>query len=500
MDRKDKLQEIDAFTQEVEGAIDSLFNPSKKIEIDPVTNEIREVDTGGELPPDLSTDVDLQLNQSTQPDLNPTIEEIPLELEPEPEVVPHQAITDQQIWLYNIKEHIMTLEWEVTPKTIDVFAETLKEPQTDLPPNCIEIAELMAEALDVLKLAPAHLLSSILPALKLGFKALDGYITNTNAPQTQYDIETAISALKNVIKEGKDTAKIAATPPPTVEPPKAQSTADTANVVKGPATPPPTIDSQKLQTTANVVKEPEVTPKATAQAQHQQVANKKLIEAIKAHLEILKQISEKIIPLEMLIANRKGLKKLYELLHGIRLKLESESKNLSGLIGVDYTPVDIKRSLSQSEVTSFKETFSSQPRKIKAYPEAPEELFVAECATTKLAFLPEEVCCYFRTSPRMVKKAEKQGRFFLKFLKKWPWSKISKKVFGELAKLNEKELQTLDLPLKNVLSDTTSEYSNKKWGIILFKNNKGMAIFVDTKPQLVIPTKESQYKIVTIKN
>ncbi len=492
MDQKEKLNEIRVFTEEVEGTIDSLFNPAKKIEIDPVTNEVREV-----MPEPVDEEaVEFELESAPSVSDAPSAEEsdsveLDLTLELESEVDSSTETTaPPEEWLRKIQEHMMTLEWEVTPETIENFSHTLKEPITGLPEDIAVLPDLMVQALSILRSETDNSAGSVLPALKLGLQALEKYISDTDhETKAAHATEAAVKALKKIVSGGQDSRESES------ETTQAQETVQTAGAPSASDIQDHTADLVAADTPSLDLDEASLglTPASEGMG-----AGTTLAEDIMEHLEVLRKSTEKIAPVEALLAGREGLEKLYKLLHGLRTDLESERKKLCQAVGVDFVPVQVEKSAVHPQ--------QSAPAKAAGHEshvpvnEGPEQLFITHCDGVKVAFLPQEVCCHFKASSKMIKKSLKNGSFALAQLKKWPWSKISKLVSGELASLDDKALQKLTLPVKGFQGSEKASSGEKRWGIALFKNNRGAVLFVDDEPQLVAPSKDSESELITLES
>ena len=174
------------FTKEIEGTIDNLFNPTKKIVIDPLTNEIKEVeekelqleleeskeqsdnnqnkqakeenieqleidseDTSEELllvtDNQQTTEEAKNLNDNNEileiesKDLNKTNqenidEELEFELELENEEPQSNAILDSDTYvdekielIQKLEQVVLTVEWEITPKLVEEALKIVKQ-------------------------------------------------------------------------------------------------------------------------------------------------------------------------------------------------------------------------------------------------------------------------------------------------------------------------------------------------------------------------------------
>ncbi len=491
MDQEKKLDEINAFTEEVEGTIDSLFNPAKKIEIDPITNEVKEVTPtlSGEEAFELELEPEPVVPEASSDEAADSVElDLTLELESEQPSEGESSTALPKDWLSKLQEHMMTLEWEVTPESIDIFSNTIRESMDELPDEIAKISKLMDKALTKLKSSPEDLGGSILPALKLGLQALEASLNETEkGPASTHAAEAAIKALEKAVIEPKGDAE-------------AEMSADIGETEKLRHEAIPQEATMEEDESAELLELDAAAITAIPDGDSKKIG-RTVIPEIKEHLEVLKQSTEKIAPVEALLADRKGLEKLYKLLHGLRTTLESEREKLCHMVGAEFVPVKVEKpsrrgSEHASETNSHKE---SCPTSIDSA--EPEQLLMGTCAGNRVAFLPVEVCCQFKASSKMMKKAKKMGSFPLTMLKKWPWSKLSKMVSGELASLDNKALQKLALPIKEIGDqEQNPSLSKKEWGLVLFKNNKGAVVFLDDEPQLLSPSKDKDFDLVTIES
>jgi len=495
MNQEKKLDEISTFTKEVEGTIDSLFNPSKKIEIDPITNEVKEVD------PAISNEEALELQLEPEPvepetsTSEPAVdsEQVDLTLELETDEV---ITSKHKEWVRTLQEHMMTLEWEVTPESIDVFSQSLREIPDNLPEEISNLPKLMEKALINLKAAPSDLCASTLPALKLGLHALAIHIKDREHPDATRAVEEAVKALKQTahkhveepevvtVEEQDNRGKTHHELIPDVPIPNA---ANSKTAVEKKQNEFLELDAEDISSTTN--------EKTKLETEYQTIVTE-----VKEHLEVLRHSTEKIAPVEALLAGRKGLEKLYYLLNGLRTTLESERKKLTLLVGEDFVPVKIEKPLRPDGERVSTSMSQQETASVSGANAEYEQLLMGTCAGRQVAFLPQEVCCHFKLTPKMLKKIEKNGYFQLAMLKKWPWSKISKIVSGELATLGDKALQKLILPIKKISSPIGAPATGKTgWGVVLFKNNKGTVFFIDDEPQLMSPSKDTDFILITLK-
>jgi len=75
MSQQNKAEVTGNFTEDIEATIDDLFAPVKEIEIDPLTNEIREKNANAEetAKPDNVTDDSRDIEQDSEPSQEPLL-------------------------------------------------------------------------------------------------------------------------------------------------------------------------------------------------------------------------------------------------------------------------------------------------------------------------------------------------------------------------------------------------------------------------------------------
>ncbi|RUM89279.1 MAG: hypothetical protein DSZ23_03415, partial [Thermodesulfatator sp.] len=178
MKENNNIPETELFTAEIEDTIDDLFKPAKKIEIDPLTQEVKEVQPE---PEESSVEFELSSEDDSQPAMddasgntapadgqNPvqksseTLLELDLELELEDiDAQDNQhgkdddqprdesqgepvSISDK---LEQLKQQLFTIEWEVTEpqlhETLGLIKNLLNEPELNSSRQALSMMELM---------------------------------------------------------------------------------------------------------------------------------------------------------------------------------------------------------------------------------------------------------------------------------------------------------------------------------------------------------------------
>jgi len=105
-------KDFDFFSEEVESSIDSLFTAKRTIEIDPLTNQIKEIEAEASVQPEISSALE-----------KPAAKEEKAASKPET-IAPSEDI---RIFLEALKQAVLTFEWEITEKNIQSVKKYVDE-------------------------------------------------------------------------------------------------------------------------------------------------------------------------------------------------------------------------------------------------------------------------------------------------------------------------------------------------------------------------------------
>ncbi len=332
MDQIEKGPDPQYFTEDVEAAIDKLFNASRWIEIDPLTNKPREL-------PQSETDQELSFQTTGQE------EEHPEEIKPsdikvlESHSKAKNSTSDENFWeldsgleleeeeneAVNLEQQIsqldqmfLTLDWEVTRANLESAADILKTIQKSLglnPDNNFqELLDLMARVLEGMIEHPEKMPASGPRSLQKGLNTLR--LLMGNEMQNQEDREKLLRETKGELesaipKEGLDTSH------------EARQYVVLEDAIKE-------SDGRELEFEDTLEEQPEGTAPRPSEYDL-------LVSAIKSHIKVLDECISQILPVEDLFARTPGLEKLYHFQQKIKDRLEYQKKFLTRALVGDYS-------------------------------------------------------------------------------------------------------------------------------------------------------------------
>ncbi len=380
MGQSDKLPDTENFTREVEDVIDDLFAPSKTIEIDPLTNEIKEVDRAPERSPDelsLEPDTAVEKGEDVHPSENeaPAVEEetasstsgpvefdldLELELEPEPESGPESSVQqasgseaaekDSDGLLNQIQQAIWTLEWEVTEESVRNLKDMLKGldgSATSSDPGFGQVVSEMIQVLSDMERDAENVPTSAPVALKKGVEYLMASAAGESGPDKLRELfDHAVSELSAAFASQEEICESPASGPDTGE---QMETLDLEIEMEPESEPEP--ETKPEHESAG----PKVSGKAQAetmapvpagsgtlsQAQQRSSAGlsvetpgepeqipvreeKESSKILNEHLNTLRDCVRRIRPVEDLLARTRGMAKLQVFLGDLRTRLERQ--------------------------------------------------------------------------------------------------------------------------------------------------------------------------------
>ncbi len=508
MDSNSKKVDPNGFTKEVEEAIDDLFSPTKAIEIDPVTNEVREVEVapGGVQEEAFEVHWDLGLDEVfessgeeggpsekeeglvVEPEVDSTeaetegaaavseepggleldMEDLELELDMEDEQgVEATASTDGPSTLVDLEqrfnqlyEAVLALEWEVTSENIEALRQALegiREAFASVASGRGErLAEIFERVLEILSSSTERLHPSVPKLLQRGLEVT--LEMQKGAPLSDsLELDGVLEELEDVLAQEKSS------------------------------------EPQPVGEAVQVLAETEAAKSIQEGDEHSAA----LVQAVRVHLEVLDECIQKLRSLEDILLQTKGLEKLLRFNAWIHARLEGERTALQdALEGREYNPERISEIVNSTlsfvesaiQLSEVKEEASrlEETRESKSTQQPPpfSQLFVAELAGEATGFLPDEVCLSMPVSGKLLKSIQGLSQFPLAKLKKWPWSKLSSLVKGELANMGESALRSLSLPMvAREVSGDWDEFINPVL-VILYRDDKGGVVVVEGMPQL----------------
>ncbi|OCC16247.1 hypothetical protein DBT_0064 [Dissulfuribacter thermophilus] len=466
MPQKENIPDLEKFIKEIEDTIDSLFTPTKEIEIDPLTNEIKEVQRSREEKPstkkedktDLDEEITLELDEDdsvpletappTMPVIEPTIEDIRLEEEEEEKETSTQF--ESMVHQFNqLYQSLLTLEWEITKEDLTSAYEILKNIAQKIEDLASEDASFLVHSmLDIMRAVkedPDHACPNAPKALEKGLEALMAIVKDSHpiSHETEELIREAKEYMAFVRLEDK--------------PPKERLSTDSWD------------DKRVVEEICDVPILEEIKEKPFNQ------------ERLQAVLNDLAVCIEKIIPVQEVLSHHKKSQKLYKFLANIRSRLEGAIQVLTDELGLDFPEIRLSHTPPE-EVIIGEDTEIEPPKNI--FPPFKEIQLVTWQGRT-IGLIPEEVC-YIGHSRSIGQKISGQESIFnLSSLKKWPWSKIRPMLTGELSRLDESVLEAITLPvIKNPDAKEAPESDTPNLSLaLLYKDGKGCALIIEGVPQ-----------------
>ncbi len=392
-----KDQNEQEFHNELDDAIDNLFNPY----------------TNGE-----------QDNAAAEPEQAPVQAETteasePIAADSEPVTSPEQA--DE---FTKFEEILMTLEWEISQTNIDRARgalEGLKPLFDEEKTNTLaEIFSLMEQIFEAMSVAPQSVPTSAPKTLKEGLHALKAAHESDDMTLVEQTlIDPTLSELRSAVPQiPKDYSKgipQEAASAPAATPESAQATGEEA--------PQEVLDVELPG------------PNALA-------APKELLEVVNGHITILgKCIKKRIVPIENLFGKTPGYEKLHAIHAELRERLENQKQALINALG------------SAFEAGAVPPAHQSTSSPVSQGAPCP----VSTVATTSwngktIAVIPEQIA--FQGMPA---KTTNGPIFPLKHLCRWPWGKVSALVKGELASLDEATLKSTSVGLASGQEGLTAD-------------------------------------------
>ena len=473
----------DDFSSKIADAVDNLFNPVRQIEIDPATNEVREVG-GGILPKEEDVPV-------VQGGATPAMAA--------PSVTSPAGNADKQETLAKLDQALMTLDWEVSRSNVgnmrDLLDQTVKEYDLGALASDGGVIALMHTLLGRMSDSPENVPTSGPLALKNSLTAIKTAAMEGQpyGADTRTQLEQAQAALVSVLPEGTSASPVVA--------PSAVSASIALPVVLDVALKHhlSRLDSllkQRLLPAEDFFSKEQSMTKlyvilkgVNEQLSQQRTSMKQILAGsvpsvipvnnpvpvsidisiecqgvLQYHLQVLDHCSRRVAPIENLFGNMTGQDKLHAIHYEVRCGLKDQKDYLVAVLG------------GESVTPPF-------PAKMEL-PDAPP---VADCPWSMLvssiwqgeaiAFVPEQVC--FDGKPGLFcGNLAKMISFELKKLKTWPWSGLKARFRGDLAEKSNKDLVSLEFPVITIPIEGNG--SCGKNVVVLFAESKGAVVFTET--------------------
>lgn len=479
MKENNNIPEPEIFTSEIEDTIDDLFKPSKKIEIDPLTQEIKEFDQEQEEFPvefEMAEEEEkaVQGKQETEKDAEgPTAQDLTetfLELDIKPEVAgeiaeePEEKVTEAEkletpdgleTKLDQLKQQIFTIEWEVTEpqihQTLFLISGLMAAPELKGQPQAHSMLEFMEKVLRNIQYHPENVPATALSTLKNTTEYLFDLITGKNSlPDTGNSLIQDLKAL--VVKPQKKQEEIVQEQLLVLDEEPEQAGDMEAAAGK-----------EEAETLTTAAAEPA-----------DDFLSERGRTLLKTHLIELNRYISRIKSLEKLLSKTPGMDKLYSFQHDIRLWLEGELAELSGFF-FQVSELDLPEKVpARKESEDFSGTASARS--------AWQELLAVSIEDMEIGF-PADQAVYMSGPPWHSKSAiKKAATLSLNKLKPWPWSKLRGLFRGGLASLEDSVLSSMQFPVVRQLGGQELPVPSNFTVILLFDGKKGAVLLTEEKP------------------
>ncbi len=471
----------DDFNAKISDAVDDLFNPVRQIEIDPATNEVREI--GGAALVEQEKDDSPVASGGSSPQAAAS--------------APREVNADKQETLAKLDQALMTLDWEVSRSNVgnmrDLLDQTVKEYDLGALASDGGVVYLMHTLLGRMSESPETVptsgplaLKNSLTALKIA--AMEGQPYST---ETRTQLEQAQSSLASVLPEGVSVVPAPSFAAAAVAPISLPAELDAALkqhigrltvllqqrllpvedffsnagsmtklyvIIKG-------VNEQLAQQCTNLKQllsgvVPSVVPVNNPVPVKIEI-NAECQSVLQYHLQVLDHCSRRVVPIESLFENMEGQDKLHAIHYEVRCGLSDQKDYLMAIL-------------------AGKSVDPPVPATIKI-PNLPPEsecpwpvLVSATWQGQRVAFIPEQIC-FDGKAGLFAGNLAKMISFELKKLKAWPWSGLTARFRGDLTGKNNKELASLEFPVINLPVE-----GNGKCGknvIVLFAEAKGAVFF-----------------------
>ena len=504
MDRTKKIPDPEDFARNVESTIDELFSASRRIEIDPLTSEIRElsqdktdrgqssqvVDQEEKHPEEIKLSDTIELEAPAE-QIEITIDEKILELDSGLDLELEEKETkdvnlEQQFSQLN--QLLLTLEWEVTQTQV-VSAKNLveiirKNPKIEADKNLHELLNFMIRILEGMADHPEKMPTFGPEVLQKGLDTFKNLVWNKEQDpkakeellrSVKKELESAID--KGVPEVAHEVSEEAVSERliediDDLEPGFEDDTRGIAQKEKS---------SDQQEQIKDSILEADTQEKAAA-IEPEFHEHSVLVDAVKSHIKILDDCISYILPVEKLLARTQGMKKLHHFQQNIKNRLEEQKKILEKALTGDYEPSsDVRDYVAQrAEDITMEIDKEETPSASISCPW--HELVIAQWEQKQVAFVPEDVA-FAGTAPWWAKKGiNKLETFKLKKLKTWPWTKLQPLMQGELSNQKESQLIKLEFPVlqKSISSFSHSQPSDNPTVLVLSHADKGLVLMLDT--------------------
>ena len=512
MKEKNTIPEPEIFTTEIEDTIDDLFKPSKKIEIDPLTQEIKEVQAEPEAAQESPLELDLQVEeegpaQDSSPEdveaeaapaegeKQERLLELDLELEleeqqgqgadqAEPQKPPESAAgkapkapdEPQDIGkrLEQLNQQLFTIEWEVTEpqihQTLDLLAELMAAPEVNAQARTHSIIELMEKVLQNMQFHPETVPATAPSVLKKSTRHLTDILTGKDVQEDAEDILLELKALIEKPEETVSEAEPLFLDQEALMEAQEDKNAEEESRPEEPRPQGPDAEEEVLHEPAPVLP-----------AEERRV--------LEAHLIELKRCVNRIEPLEKLLSKTHGMEKLYRFQHDIRRTLEDQIHEVSNCFFNGRELELPKPSGSEEDSRDYINSISDKTGDSCPW----KELLTVNMEGMEIGF-PADQLVYASAPPWLSKSAIKKGESLtLARLKAWPWSKLKGLFKGALAGMDDSVLSAMSFPVIRRLGDQELTTPSSFTVIILYDGENGAALLAGEPPLRIKIPEDAEY-------
>nr|HDM99849.1 hypothetical protein [Deltaproteobacteria bacterium] len=521
MDQTNKNPDPEDFARNVESTIDELFCVSRQIEIDPLTNEIKDlsqdktdkgqgfqvIDQREKYPEEIKPSDTIETGEPVEHienTINEKILESSSDLEHEGKDTKDVNLEQQ---LSQLNQLLLTLEWEVDQiqavSAKNLVETILKNPEIEADKDLHELLSLMIRLLEGMADHPEKMPTFSPEVLKRGLDTFKNLVWNEGRePGARKEAFRSIkkeleSAIDMDISEIDREISLKADSEHHIEEVDELESGAKYDAQK---------NAQKEKTSNlqghidNSIPETNIQEKA-ASIDPELLEHSVLVRAVKSHIKILDDCIKYILPVEKLLAQTQGMEKLHHFQQNIKNRLEEQKKILGKALKGDYEPSSDMSNYATQRI----EDITIEIDKTETPPVSTScpwnELLTGQWNQKQVAFIPEHVA-FAGPIPFWAKKGFKNLKTFkLKKLKTWPWTKIQPMMHGKLSNRKESELIRLEFPVlqKSISSSDQSQLSNPTL-LVLSNENKGLVLMLDTPLESISITPEYSWEPSTNNN
>ncbi|MBU0682142.1 MAG: hypothetical protein KKD73_12050 [Proteobacteria bacterium] len=484
------------FNAKISDAVDDLFNAVRQIEIDPATNEVRELGRPAPKAGAAAPALELEKKGGSQ-------------AAPAGKAAAPSASAQSHHILSKLDQSLMTLDWEVSRSNAGNMRDLLDKAarEYDLGPLQGEggVISLMHKILAIMSDAPESVPTSGPLALKSSLTALKAAALEGQpySAETRTKLEQAQNALLSVLPEQRGVVSAAPSQAPvavSAAPPlpkefqvtlknhiarldqlinkrlipvekffgKTASLAKLYVVMK--AVRQQLAEQSEQLKAALAGRYSNVMPVADPVGISIKLGNE-CQQLMQYHLQVLNHCARRVAPIEKLFADLEGQHKLHTIHFEIRSGLMGQLHYVAAALDGDFGPLPPLPKLAAAAPVAA-------PRQAGAAVAACPwpTMMVGRWRGEHVAFISDQVCFEGKAgfgSGNIVR----QQSLKLKTLKSWPWSGLRSKFRSGLAEKTNKELASLEFPVLDLPLPASG--LGGKYIVILFQAAKGGVVLID---------------------